>query len=232
MGCVGHAAVVAAAPARSQSQLATGLRFQWSSHSSHYSNGLQSHYLHTSAAHAEFINSRGGKNHRGNGSSGGRRDNADKRRGAKEFDSDSVGDGGAEEGGSQQKRDPPPVFEFSFDPADQQVFLKTGTVSAENIATVRAEIKAHSDFSDELKLVDKTTHSVELYFLRVVAVNLARNPHMTVEELGVFPSFALSSSTASTCASLSSSTTSLSPPTFVAFPFPLAMFFLNTLSSA
>lgn len=182
MGCVGHAAVVAAAPARSQSQLATGLRFQWSSHSSHYSNGLQSHYLHTSAAHAEFINSRGGNNHRGKGSSGGRRDNADKRRGAKEFDSDSVGDGGAEEGGSQQKRDPPPVFEFSFDPADQQVFLKTGTVSAENIATVRAEIKAHSDFSDELKLVDKTTHSVELYFLRVVAVNLARNPHMTVEE--------------------------------------------------
>ena len=78
--------------------------------------------------------------------------------------------------------EPPPVFEFSFDPANQQVFLKTGTVSPENVAAVRAEIKAHSDFSDELKLVDKSTHAVELYFLRVVAVNLARNPHMTVEE--------------------------------------------------
>ena len=31
-------------------------------------------------------------------------------------------------------------------------------------------------------MVDKKTNAVELYFLRVVAVNLARNPHMTVEE--------------------------------------------------
>jgi len=184
IGCSGHAAVAAtatatAAPARSAAAAAA---MQWNSPAT-------AHYLHTSAAHAadnksSGSGSGGGKGSAGGkGSKGGRRDNADKRRGGKEYnEAESLSSGGDGDDDEREPADPPPVFNFSFDPADQQVFLKTGTVSTENVAAVRAEIKAHSDFSDELKLVDKSTHSVELYFLRVVAVNLARNPHMTVEE--------------------------------------------------
>jgi hypothetical protein len=76
----------------------------------------------------------------------------------------------------------PPVFKFSFAPEDRQVQLKTGSVSPENVPVVRAEIKRHTNFSSELNLVDKTTHARELYYLRIVAANLARNPRMSAEQ--------------------------------------------------
>lgn len=76
----------------------------------------------------------------------------------------------------------PPPFEMSLAPESRQLVLKTGAVPMHRLAEVRAQIFAHSDFSDELRKINRKTDPAEAYFLRLVAAGLAKNPDMSVRD--------------------------------------------------
>ena len=73
-------------------------------------------------------------------------------------------------------------FEFSFLPRDRQLVLQTGAVPSYRLEEVRAEIKAHTDFSAEINKVDRKKNPVENYFLKVVATGLGKNPTISAED--------------------------------------------------
>jgi hypothetical protein len=76
----------------------------------------------------------------------------------------------------------PPPFEMSLSPESRQLVLKTGAVPMHRLPEVRAHLFAHTDFSDELRKVDRKTDPAEAYFLRLVANGLAKNPDMTIAD--------------------------------------------------
>eukprot|EP00040_Diaphanoeca_grandis_P005003 m.30937 g.30937 ORF g.30937 m.30937 type:complete len:211 (-) comp16368_c0_seq1:349-981(-) len=73
-------------------------------------------------------------------------------------------------------------FQFDFSPERKEIVLHTGMVPHNQIAEVRKQILLHTDFSAEIKKINRKENPVEAYFLRLVASGLGKNPAMTVED--------------------------------------------------